>query len=328
MIDAGFPQVQTQQSGNVSISFSGTGWGYFKVFISNLLLTIVTIGIYSAWARVRTRRYFMGHTYIGKHNLEFDARPLSILFSRILVAVLLVGLTFVETRFELIWSGVGIFLLSVLLLMPIALVRGRAFVARHTIHRTVRFHYRIEYLRPLMLFFGYALFIIPFTYAGAQLGEHQNEAYAGMLGASFLGFIIAFPLLLHFDHRIQISQLQFGKLRLYYEGGVGRYYWGVLKSFGMSIVAGLLTTLLLVGLQYLLLGGPVVTAEDAENIPSYLTVIYVLVLIFLGSYSTALYTAPPSPSRTGSPSASARTASSNPTSSGGPTRCCWPSTTP
>ena len=279
------PAAQTQRSGNVPIAFSGTGWQYFKIFVANTLLTIVTLGIYSAWARVRTRRFFMGHTFIGRHNLEFDARPLSILFSRILVVVVLGGLSFVENNYELIWSGVGIGLIGILLLMPIALVRGRAFVARHTIHRTVRFHYRIEYLRPVMLFMGYGLFIIPITYAGFQLGELENEAYAGMMGASVLGFMLALPLLLHFDHRIQISQLQFGKLRLYYEGGFGRYYGAVLKSFGMSILASLFTGFILVALQLALTG----SIESPEEPPVLLAILSSVLLLFLFAYSFALY---------------------------------------
>ena len=42
--------------------FTATGTAYFRIWIVNLLLTIVTIGIYSAWAKVRRLRYFYGNT--------------------------------------------------------------------------------------------------------------------------------------------------------------------------------------------------------------------------------------------------------------------------
>ena len=35
------------------VRFVGTGSEYFRIWIVNLLLTIVTLGIYSAWAKVR-----------------------------------------------------------------------------------------------------------------------------------------------------------------------------------------------------------------------------------------------------------------------------------
>jgi uncharacterized membrane protein YjgN (DUF898 family) len=37
--------------------FRGTGGEYFRIWIVNLLLTILTLGIYSAWAKVRQLRY-------------------------------------------------------------------------------------------------------------------------------------------------------------------------------------------------------------------------------------------------------------------------------
>ena len=36
--------------------FTGSGFEYFRIWIVNVLLTIVTFGIYSAWAKVRTLR--------------------------------------------------------------------------------------------------------------------------------------------------------------------------------------------------------------------------------------------------------------------------------
>jgi len=33
--------------------FHGTGREYFKIWIVNLVLTIATLGIYAAWAKVR-----------------------------------------------------------------------------------------------------------------------------------------------------------------------------------------------------------------------------------------------------------------------------------
>ena len=38
--------------------FTGTAREYFGIWIVNILLTIVTLGIYSAWAKVRRMRYF------------------------------------------------------------------------------------------------------------------------------------------------------------------------------------------------------------------------------------------------------------------------------
>ena len=45
-----------------AIEFSGDGGEYFRIWIVNLALSVVTLGIYSAWAKVRRLRYFYGST--------------------------------------------------------------------------------------------------------------------------------------------------------------------------------------------------------------------------------------------------------------------------
>ena len=48
-----------------TFSFTGTGKEYFKIWIVNILLSIVTLGIYSAWAKVRTEKYLHGNTFLN-----------------------------------------------------------------------------------------------------------------------------------------------------------------------------------------------------------------------------------------------------------------------
>ena len=43
------------------LSFHGSGIELFKITIVNLLLTIVTLGIYYFWARTRMRQYVYAH---------------------------------------------------------------------------------------------------------------------------------------------------------------------------------------------------------------------------------------------------------------------------
>ena len=50
--------------------FTGTGGEYFKIWIVNILLSIVTLGIYSAWAKVRRKQYFYGNTRVAGSALQ------------------------------------------------------------------------------------------------------------------------------------------------------------------------------------------------------------------------------------------------------------------
>ncbi len=49
----------------VHVVFTGSGGEYFRIWIVNLALTILTLGIYSAWAKVQRLQYFYRNTVAG-----------------------------------------------------------------------------------------------------------------------------------------------------------------------------------------------------------------------------------------------------------------------
>jgi len=57
------------------LAFTGGTGAYFRVWIVNLLLCCVTLGLYTPWARQRTAQYFYRHTLVAGSPLEFTGRP-------------------------------------------------------------------------------------------------------------------------------------------------------------------------------------------------------------------------------------------------------------
>src|SRR6478735_5593208 len=74
---------------NVPFEFTATGGEYFRIWIVNLLLTILTLGIYSAWAKVRKLRYFYGSTKLAGSSFEYHGKPIQILKGRLIAAALI-----------------------------------------------------------------------------------------------------------------------------------------------------------------------------------------------------------------------------------------------
>jgi uncharacterized membrane protein YjgN (DUF898 family) len=54
-----------------AFAFTGTWRDYLPIALSNLLLTIVTLGIYRFWAKARERRYLWSHTRFIDDRLEW-----------------------------------------------------------------------------------------------------------------------------------------------------------------------------------------------------------------------------------------------------------------
>src|SRR5437868_10838283 len=71
--------------------FRGSGGEFFRIWIVNIVLTVLTLGIYSAWAKVRTTRYFYGNTSLAEHPFDYHASPVRILIGRLIAIGLLVG---------------------------------------------------------------------------------------------------------------------------------------------------------------------------------------------------------------------------------------------
>jgi Zn-dependent protease with chaperone function len=74
----------------ILFEFKGNGSEYFRIWVVNILLSVVTLGIYSAWAKVRRKQYFYGNTRVNGAGFEYLGSPAKILKSRLIVGGLLV----------------------------------------------------------------------------------------------------------------------------------------------------------------------------------------------------------------------------------------------
>jgi uncharacterized membrane protein YjgN (DUF898 family) len=127
------------------LEFSGSSGEYFRIWTVNLLLSIATLGIYSAWAKVRRLRYFYGNTYLDGHNFDYHANPVRILIGRIIV----VGALFVMNILSNISPWFLLLLLPYLAALPWIINQSLAFNAQMTSYRNVRLSFHGSYFPAL-----------------------------------------------------------------------------------------------------------------------------------------------------------------------------------
>lgn len=124
------------------IEFTGSGTEYFGIWLSNTVLSILTLGIYSAWAKVRRSRYFLGNTIVLGDRLEYHATGVMILKGRLIaVAVIAVyfGIGMVSTTAQAIAA------IALIPAYPWVINRAMRFGARMTSWRNVRFDWHGRY---------------------------------------------------------------------------------------------------------------------------------------------------------------------------------------
>src|SRR5574340_1245627 len=88
-MDVAAPQALEQQT--VRLEFTARGTGYFGIWIVNLLLSVLTLGVYSAWAKVRRLQYFYRNTSLAGVAFAYHGQPLAILRGLVIAVVLLVA---------------------------------------------------------------------------------------------------------------------------------------------------------------------------------------------------------------------------------------------
>jgi len=123
------------------------------------MLKIVTLGIYSAWAKVRKRRYFYGNTTLDLVPFEYLADPFT-LFKGWMIAALFFILYSVGSKVHPAVAS----MLSLLFFvgMPWLIVRSRIFNLRYSAHRSIRFTFAPNYREAYLAFAGLPL-LLPFT---------------------------------------------------------------------------------------------------------------------------------------------------------------------
>ena len=124
------------------VEFTASTGEYFRIWIVNLALTVLTLGIYSAWAKVRKKRYFYAHTRIYGETFEYRANPIPILKGR-LIALGALALFYGVGQFAPSFQWV--FFVAAIFIVPWLLVRSMAFNAYNTAYRNIRLHFRGTY---------------------------------------------------------------------------------------------------------------------------------------------------------------------------------------
>ena len=83
-----------------AIHFTGTWRDYLPIAASNVLLTIVTLGVYRFWAAARQRRYLWSHTMVIDDQLEWTGTGREMFIGFLIVmAILLPFFIFIQFRF-------------------------------------------------------------------------------------------------------------------------------------------------------------------------------------------------------------------------------------
>lgn len=212
------------------LQFDGTGADYFRLWIVQTFLNVLTLGLYSPWAKVRKARWFAQHTSLLGDRFDYHGRPLPILAGRLL-ALLLLGLW--TQGFQIApWFGVGVFgLLCVI--GPLLFASAQRFRLANSSWRGLRFGFQAPRRNLYMVCVPALLVWTIATVLQALQAPDWTVAIAWVLTCACLPW--AHARLKWMQH----SCATFCGEPFRFQAGAGVFYKVYLKSIGMLVVAWL-----------------------------------------------------------------------------------------
>ena len=187
-----------KSGGSIPFRFSGQGGEYFKIWIVNIVLSLITLRVFSAWAKVRRKRYFYGCTSLGGSGFEYHADPFKILKGRVIVVVSYFILGLMAQFHPVLAILITLFVVAA---APLIINSALKFNAVNSSYRGVKFGYSSTYKKTFFVFvvLGFLTLItfgILFPYYIYRIKKHiiTNSRY-GTQKFEFFGHFSKFYLI-------------------------------------------------------------------------------------------------------------------------------------
>jgi uncharacterized membrane protein YjgN (DUF898 family) len=234
----------------ISFEFSGKAGEYFKIWIVNILLTILTLGIYSAWAKVRRKRYFYGNTHLKSSTFEYHAQPVQILKGRLIAFGAFVVYAAVDAVVPL---AAAVLAILFVLAIPWLVIKAHAFNSKNSSYQNLRLNFKGNYTRALGIYIGLPI-----------------------LSVITLG--LAYPAYMYQRAKFVVANSAYGTAPFSFSATAGAFYLIALKAVGMAIAAAAFLTVLVRGLGAL----PTTVAQPAPPVggPAALLIVVGGILAF------------------------------------------------
>ena len=156
------PSAGSAPGGIRRLSFRGSGGSLFGIHIVNVLLTLITLGIYYFWGKVRVRSYLLSQSEFEGDRFSYHGTGKELLIGW-LKAMLVFGVPvgLLANAPELLDAGVAVKVVAgalvyciVTVFVPVAMVGARRYRLSRTAWRGIRFSFRGRVWDFVKLFVG------------------------------------------------------------------------------------------------------------------------------------------------------------------------------
>jgi uncharacterized membrane protein YjgN (DUF898 family) len=223
-----------------ALSFTGTGAEYFKIWIVNLLLILVTLGIYYPWAKVRKAKYLHRNMLLDGAAFDYHAEGGTILKGTIIAGILYGAYHLIESS----GSGLGfaLFVAAMCVVLPWLLWKSMRFRLSVTSYRALPFSFKGGLKESYFIFvpivlYNAAILAVFFMFKPENAAASKDAQMVVLknvgitLGSVALLILLLTPLFHYLLKRYQHNHYQWTSLRSSFKLSLGETYkqWAMLS---------------------------------------------------------------------------------------------------
>jgi len=271
------------------LAFTGSGGEYFRVWIVNVLLSIVTLGLYTPWARRRTAQYFYGHTQVAGSPLEFTAPQGKMVKGFVLLVLIMLAYNIAANTGQ--DMAVALFLLAGAVLAPFIWASAMRFRLSATRWRGLRLQFAASWREvytaswPVfalaLVWFGVFVglqVVTPEAVLDDETGRKMPQITASMVALVALGLVLSVLCIIRLEYNY--SSLLVLRSRLGQEPGRWKpIYLDFVRIWGATAIVFLLSVLALGALISLAMHGGWLALGKAPQLGMWLFVLIALAFV-------------------------------------------------
>lgn len=228
------------------LRFHGNGSSLFGIFVINVLLTLLTLGVYYFWGKAKIRRYM--HSQTELHNSRFSNHTTGgeLCIGWIKAIILIVTIVLISEIPSFFWEDMthewitllAFYGLLLFVFLPLAIVGSLRFRLSRTSYRGIRFSFRgnsktffkIYYIGLLKTIFTLGLYY-PYFETKIRLFLTRNVRFGT---GRFKFFGTGRNLFWYFVLNLLLTPFTLGLCWYWYSALKTRYYWSCTTFEGVS----------------------------------------------------------------------------------------------
>ncbi len=222
-------------------AFTGSGGEYFRIWVVNLLLSIVTLGVYSAWAKVRRLQYFYRNTSVAGTVFDYHGDPKAILKGRVVAVGLLLAY---QIATEVSSTGAIVVGLILIASLPWMLARAFRFKLANSSYGGLRFRFRgtvAQAYRTLALF--PVVLAATGVFVWSVLATFESRPRWGLLILAIVVVLVVMfavtPIAHYLLKRYQHDNAYFGQSPFFFHARLRDFFNIYAKSLAVAMLSGI-----------------------------------------------------------------------------------------